>query len=539
MIRRWWRRDLLLPEISRPALLHVVRLALAALVLLLTLAGGEVLPVRVFDLAGPTAAYLLLTAFAELLRLRRPSPPARLVPGMLVVDLLYVTGVVALSGGPRSLLGFLVPLHLVAASLLLSHRTGLRLAVGYSLLLVGGHYLFVLQQPGTSSWGTATEASLAVTGFWAVALAVAVFSGLNERELTQARDQLRGLSSMTAELEQASRAAEMATILAGSVSAAFDVRRAAVVLCESPREGVVAWTGGPRGSARAASVRGANAVFAPRQAPELLARLDHHRDPALTNVFHGAVNVVVLPLTTDEAVVGVLAVECGGGDRTRIGAPALRMLEHFAAHAALAVSNARLMADLTRLAESDPLTGLANRRAFDQAFAREAARSARTFEPLTVIVLDIDHFKGVNDEHGHECGDDVLRHVGRRLADGARKMDVAARLGGEEFAVLLPDCGPAEGMDAAERLRAAIAAEAPLPVTASAGVATLGVNVDDASQLVGAADDALYEAKRTGRDRTCSSTRSVVEAALADPVIRHHPLTSPGPAATGPGRAPA
>ena len=184
------------------------------------------------------------------------------------------------------------------------------------------------------------------------------------------------------------------------------------------------------------------------------------------------------------------------------------LLGEFAAHAALAHRNATLVEQMRRMAAVDGLTGLANRRAFDSALRAEVERSARTGQPLSLVLLDVDHFKRINDTFGHQSGDDVLRNVGAVLAAG-RATDLAARYGGEEFAVLLPACSSADAVAVAERLRAGIAAVGPPEVTASAGVATLqarpGTKADQGSALVDAADSALYQAKRAGRDRTVRS----------------------------------
>src|SRR5207302_8962780 len=130
------------------------------------------------------------------------------------------------------------------------------------------------------------------------------------------------------------------------------------------------------------------------------------------------------------------------------------------------------------------LTGVANRRVFESSLQREVARAGRTGEPLSLVVVDIDHFKSINDSVGHQGGDDVLRHVGRALASHAREVDLAARYGGEEFCVLLPACPPDDAMAVAGRLRAAIAEFAGKPaVTASAGVATLPLDGADGEAL--------------------------------------------------------
>lgn len=159
------------------------------------------------------------------------------------------------------------------------------------------------------------------------------------------------------------------------------------------------------------------------------------------------------------------------------------------------------------MAETDGLTGLDNRRSFEVALEREVARSMRTGEQLTLVLLDIDYFKELNDRHGHQVGDRVLRATGAALREVCREFDTAARYGGEEFVVLLPGCSSDRAIGAAERLRAAIAAlDEDVSVTASAGVATLPLNAADAAGLVRAADQALYQSKRRGRDVTTMST---------------------------------
>jgi diguanylate cyclase (GGDEF)-like protein len=167
----------------------------------------------------------------------------------------------------------------------------------------------------------------------------------------------------------------------------------------------------------------------------------------------------------------------------------------------------RIRDRLEVMATTDPLTGLLNRRRFLEACQDELDRTRRYGCPLSVIALDLDHFKDVNDHLGHAAGDDVLRTLALVLRDQARQHDVAARLGGEEFAILLPETSLGDAIALGERLRRhvgalrlAIAGEA-LAVTASFGVADVlptDLTVEDA---LARADRALYRAKRGGRDR--------------------------------------
>jgi diguanylate cyclase len=156
-------------------------------------------------------------------------------------------------------------------------------------------------------------------------------------------------------------------------------------------------------------------------------------------------------------------------------------------------------------ARTDSLTGLANRRAFDDELGRRFAEWQRRHTPFSLLILDIDHFKEFNDSHGHLAGDEVLRNVGKVLVKTARQMDLACRYGGEEFAVVLPATDIQEARVAAERFRKAIEGtvvrfdEKPLSVTASIGVARVTDN-DEVAHLIRRADDALYKSKAAGRN---------------------------------------
>lgn len=167
---------------------------------------------------------------------------------------------------------------------------------------------------------------------------------------------------------------------------------------------------------------------------------------------------------------------------------------------------------LCDLSSRDALTGLANRRQFELAIDREIDRVARTGETTMVLVLDIDHFKSVNDTYGHAAGDVVIQSVARALQDCVRPMDTVARVGGEEFAIILPNCQPAFGQAVAERIRRRVESnpvqtalhQQAIPVTVSAGGAFAPQWVRSSAKLwMERADQQLYRAKAEGRNRAC------------------------------------
>ncbi len=159
---------------------------------------------------------------------------------------------------------------------------------------------------------------------------------------------------------------------------------------------------------------------------------------------------------------------------------------------------------------TDHLTGLPNRRRFERQLDREVARTLRYGHAFSLLMLDIDHFKLVNDTHGHEAGDQTLSRLGRVLQEGTRGIDLASRIGGEEFSVILTETELAGALEVAERLRLAIKAlEVPGVggITASFGVAEFPSDAETARELITLADNALYTAKREGRDRIASAPR--------------------------------
>jgi diguanylate cyclase (GGDEF)-like protein len=199
------------------------------------------------------------------------------------------------------------------------------------------------------------------------------------------------------------------------------------------------------------------------------------------------------PVTRDAVPVAVLAFYWRGvisNDQT-----ALTLASLLASEAAVTLERIELLSRLESIARTDDLTGLPNRRAWDEELPRELQRSRRASRPLCVAMIDLDHFKEFNDERGHQAGDRFLKQAAAAWGVELRGTDFLARYGGEEFALALPGCTPDEAMEVAERMRAAT----PDRETCSIGIASWDGN-EGAASLLGRADAALYEAKRRGRN---------------------------------------
>ena len=172
---------------------------------------------------------------------------------------------------------------------------------------------------------------------------------------------------------------------------------------------------------------------------------------------------------------------------------------------------------------TDHLTGLANRRRFERQLEREVSRTMRFGHPFSLLMIDIDNFKNLNDSFGHDAGDDAIRRIGRVLREGTRGIDLAARIGGEEFAVLLVETNQQGAIEVAERLRLAIKAlelTSACQITASFGVAECPVDAQTAPDILKAADVALYEAKRSGRDRVVGTPTGMRSNSMTAPDVQ-------------------
>lgn len=215
---------------------------------------------------------------------------------------------------------------------------------------------------------------------------------------------------------------------------------------------------------------------------------------------HGVRSMHFEPVLRDELVVAVLVL--GWAKPVKRLSPRIESgMRMLAAEAAIALDRARLLAQLQETARTDDLTGLPNRRAWDEELPRELSRAARDSRPVCVAMLDLDRFKRFNDDKGHQAGDRLLKQAAAAWASQLRSSDMLARYGGEEFSLLLPGCSLEGAQALVQRLRTSM----PDGETVSAGIACWDEN-ESAEDFVGRADSALYAAKRSGRDRFVTAT---------------------------------
>ena len=216
---------------------------------------------------------------------------------------------------------------------------------------------------------------------------------------------------------------------------------------------------------------------------------------------------VTIPLKIEKEIVGVLNIN--DGEQDSFEESSLEMVLDISDFISMSVSNAILYEQTKQLAVTDGLTGISNRPNMEQALQNEFERSMRYGAPLSVVLLDVDHFKGVNDTYGHQKGDEILVAIASLLKKVCRANDIAARYGGEEFLMILPQSNAQGAFKIAERVREEMMKlsftgnETNFSVTTSCGVAELDRDfIKNTDQLIAMADHALYEAKNSGRNKT-------------------------------------
>jgi diguanylate cyclase (GGDEF)-like protein len=287
------------------------------------------------------------------------------------------------------------------------------------------------------------------------------------------------LNSVTARLSVALNDSQVVTLLNTHLPE-IGIRHIRMMFFEAEKEDTVAWSVAPG-------------------APE---------DPSPTERFRSRefppsglypqdelLNLILLPLVFQNEVLGYAAFEASDIVACTVIARQL----------AATIKVSRLHSEVIELSLTDPLTGLYNRRYLDLFLPNEIARSQRFSHEVSVILVDIDYFKDYNDQFGHPAGDEALRQVADCLKNGHRATDVVARIGGEEFAIILPETDLNGALNCAEKLRAAVGALSTLKrqITISLGIAMLNEDMYKPETLLHQADQALYEAKNQGRNRVC------------------------------------
>jgi diguanylate cyclase (GGDEF)-like protein len=492
--------------------LQLLRACFGAIVLFSIVAAPRYVGASLAELGLATGAYLLVTATSEGFRRMGRGRGLGIVTTMLLMDGVYLGWVLFSTGGGASPLRFLIFVHLIAVTLLASYRTGLKIALWHSLLFF---VVFYAEAAGLLHARAAAKAASAAhfhtdslffaLSIWLVAIGTATFSAINERELRRRKMDLEALAAMAEELETTTEPEAAAGVFLDHLCRTFGFKRGLVLGGRHEDLELLAYKGPETPPAVREEPDGSIAEAWGARSPVLVKRLDPKRDPRISTLLPFVRNVVVVPLFAERQPIGAVVVEHAS---PRIERRVVDMAAQFAAHAALALSRAWALQQMQKMADTDALTGVPNRRSFETSLERELSRSHRSGEQLTLALFDVDRFKSLNDEFGHQTGDEVLKEVAAALASACRDFDLPARYGGEEFAVILPSCSVKESLVVAERLRHAVARIITVrPITVSAGVATFPTHATDAPSLIKAADEALYESKRLGRDRVTRSRR--------------------------------
>jgi diguanylate cyclase (GGDEF)-like protein len=486
----------LVPLAERLALLQAFRLFVAVAVVVVPRLSGD----NPAELVPITGVYLLLVGAGELVRRRTSRWNGWLLSGAVLIDGAYLTLSAWRTGGYGSPVLVLVLMDVMVVTLLVSYRTGLKVATWCALLLGLLTAASTVDGLGSGSGTSATQAVLMTVGLLLFAAVAAFFSSVNERALRSSRAFLEAQVRLDAELEAAANAMDVLLTVASHVRSRLGFSRAAAL---SRRHGV--WSGVAVDDDSITPLEILAFAREPDDAwvvgePRLISK--PREDSLLAQVLPHARNLAVVPVLVQSDELAIVIAEWGTTGR-RIPARVVRSISQSASHTAAVLRNARLVEELESLARRDPLTGLANRRVFEDALQREAARAQRTGSSLSLILFDVDGFKQINDTRGHQAGDAVLQDLGACLVANTKGFDFTARYGGDEFIILLPDCSRENAIAVCERLEKVMELRPDdVRATVSAGVATIPDDALDAAGLIGAADRALYVTKRYNRKRS-------------------------------------
>jgi two-component system, cell cycle response regulator len=531
------------PLSHRVAAMSGYRVAEIVVLTVLALVQGHIDPVQDGVITG---AYVLTTGlFSACIVVRRPGVAVRAFGLALLVDGVFLQYVHERLGHQVAV-DVVLAAQLVAVCLLASFRTGLKLAVWQSvLMLVAWKSEQAHLVPAPSALIGLDREHAIVTDMallWLVVVTTSTAASINERELRRRRYDAESLERLSAALLLDERPEAVLRRLVDFVVGELSARRAvvlrrtaepsavtllaasgAVVFHDTPHllgaaavDQVPAQRHGPDPAGPAAGPvdrpapsdlpvpSGLLDLVASATRPVLALRLDPARDPFLSALMPAARRVGAIPLgaTDQNGVSTVLVAEFGSGRGSRVERRTVTAATQAAATGAIAFSRAQLLAQAQRAASTDGLTGLNNRRTFDETMRRHLATWSDSGEPFALVLADVDHFKSVNDRFGHQVGDEVLQAVARVFATVALPHEIPARYGGEEFALIVPGADTATAAQSAERLRLALLRiEQPVRVSASFGVGSVPADAHSVDSLILAADAALLQAKAGGRNR--------------------------------------
>jgi diguanylate cyclase (GGDEF)-like protein len=328
-------------------------------------------------------------------------------------------------------------------------------------------------------------------------------------DLARELERTQGESRRTHELAAIGSTIDLDAVLSRALesAAALPLVDAAMIVVPQDENGPLIATLGMSAEEAARHPVATGAADRKARAVEIAYRYAHEQSESHGELIRGG---LVLPLRSDaDEPVGTLAVFWRHADREPSEAE-VAALEGLAANAGPAVENARRFREARKLADLDALTNLHNRRFFHETLAREVARARRYDRNLALLIFDIDDFKAINERVGHLAGDSVLAQLAERVRSVVRSADVACRIGGDEFAVILPESGIADAEQLYRRLESAVSARATGPIDhvhLSAGIAEL-VAEDDVVSFFERADEALFRAKETGKGHAVAADGS-------------------------------